>query len=136
MLQSARVLERMGQSEIRVGLNTANFGNLELHTTVNQDRVAATLATSHSELRAALAAEMPSLERAMAQQQLTLDSFHLDTHAGAQDRNHGAPGDQQNRSRTWTGAAESGAASDGSRMPEMASQLWIGPDSSGLNVHA
>jgi flagellar hook-length control protein FliK len=136
MLQSARVLERMGQIEIRVGLNTANFGNLELHTTVNQDRVAATLATSHSELRAALAAEMPSLERAMAQQQLTLDSFHLDTHAGAQDGNHGAPGDQQNRSRTWTGDAESGAASDGSRMPEMASQLWIGPDSSGLNVHA
>ena len=137
MLQSAHVLERMGQSEIRVGLNTANFGNLELHTSVNQDRVAATLATSHSELRAALAAEIPSLERAMAQQHLTLDSFHLDTHAGAHERNHGAPGDEQNRSQTWTGtAAELGAVSDGPPMPEMASQLWIGPNSSGLNVHA
>jgi flagellar hook-length control protein FliK len=137
VLQSARVLERMGQSEIRVGLNTANFGNLELRTTVNQDRVAATLATSHSELRAALAAEMPSLEHAMAQRQLTLDSFHLDTRSGPHNGNHGAAGDQQNRSQTWTGtAAELGAAGDGSPMPEMASQLWIGPDSSGLNVHA
>ncbi len=138
MLQSARVLERMGQSEIRVGLNTANFGNLELHTSVNQDRVAATLATSHSELRAALAAEMPSLEHAMAQQHLTLDSFHLDTRSGAQDGNHGAAGDQQNRSQTWTGtAAELGAASDCSLVPEtVAPQGWIRPYSSGLNVHA
>jgi flagellar hook-length control protein FliK len=138
VLQSARVLERMGQSEIRVGLNTANFGTLELHASVNQDRVAATLATSHSELRAALAAEMPSLEHGMAKHQLTLDSFHFDTRSGAQDKNHGASGGQQNRSYPQTEAAEPGAAGDSLAAPEtiMPPQFWTGPYSSGLNVHA
>ncbi len=138
VLQSARVLERMGQSEIRVGLNTADFGNLELHTSVSQDRVAATLATSHGELRAALAAEMPSLEHAMSQHQLTLDRFHLDTRSGAQDGNRSASGNQQNRSQTWTQpAAEPGVASDVLPAPETASsQVWLSPYSSGLNVHA
>ncbi len=139
VLQSARVLDRIGQSEIRVGLNTADFGNLELHTRVSQDRVAATLATSHSELRAALAAEMPSLEHAMVQHQLTLDSFHLDTHSGAQqNKNHGALADSQNRSQTWEQAAvDRGAAADGLPAPEtVLPQIWIHPYSSGLNVHA
>jgi flagellar hook-length control protein FliK len=128
----------MGQAEIRVGLNTANFGNLELHTSVNQDRVTATLATSHSELRAALAAEMPTLEHAMTQHHLTLDSFHLDTRSEAQDNNHGASGHQQDRPQTWTEpAAGPAGASDSLPTPETAPpQLWIRPYSSGLNVHA
>lgn len=137
VLQTARVLDRMGTSEIRVGLNTVNFGNLELHTSVNQDRVAATLATSHSELRAALAAEMPTLEHAMAQHQLTLDSFHLDTHSGAhQNKNHGAPADSQNRSQTWRQAGvDPVSAPDGLLAPETAPpQPWM--YSSGLNVQA
>ncbi len=134
MLQSTRVLERIGLSEIRVGLNTANFGDLELHTSLNQDRVAATVATNHSELRAALTAEMPSLEHAMAQHQLTLDSFHLDGRSGAQDKNHGASGEQQN-GQTWNQAAFT--PSDGSPALEPTqSQAWIQPHSSGLNVHA
>jgi flagellar hook-length control protein FliK len=137
VLQSARVLERMGQSEIRVGLSTANFGNLELLTSVNQNRVAATLATSHSELRAALAAEMPSLEHGMAQHQLTLDSFHLDTRSGAQDKHQGASGDQQDRSHSGTEAAESGVAGNSVAAPETVSpQIWAGPYSFGLSVHA
>lgn len=138
VMQSARVLDRMGQSEIRVGLNTADFGNLELHTRVNQDRVAATLATSHSELRAALIAEMPSLEHAMAQHRLTLDSFHLDTHSGAHpNKNQGAPADSQNQSQTWEQAVDPGAAAEGLPMAEtVPSQVWIRPYSSGLNVHA
>ncbi len=137
VLQTARVLDRMGTSEIRVGLNTVNFGNLELHTSVNQDRVAATLATSHSDLRAALAAEMPTLAHAMAQHQLTLDSFHLDTHSGAhQNKNHGAPADSQNRSQTWRRAGvDPVSAPDGLLAPETAApQLWM--YSSGLNVQA
>ncbi len=139
VMQSARVLDRMGQSEIRVGLNTADFGNLELHTRVNQDRVAATLATSHNELRAALVAEMPSLQQAMMQHRLTLDSFHLDTHSGAQpNKNHGAPADSQKQSQAWEQTAVGpGTAAEGLPVAEtVPSPIWIHPYSSGLNVHA
>ncbi len=71
------MLERMGQTEMRVGVNTAGFGSVELHASVNQDRVGAVVATNHLELRAAMMAEMPSLERAMEQHHLRLDSMAL-----------------------------------------------------------
>src|SRR5271166_5533856 len=106
VIQSARVLERMGQSEIRLGLNSNNFGSIELHTRVNQDRVGASIATSHTDLRAAMMAEMPSLERAMAQHQLKLDSFNLDSRAGAQPNGGGAAsGNQPGSSRSGTQSA-------------------------------
>jgi flagellin-like hook-associated protein FlgL len=54
VIQSARVLERMGQSEMRLGLNSNNFGSIELHTRVDQDRVGASITTSHTDLASTL----------------------------------------------------------------------------------
>jgi len=94
-LPSARVLERMNQSEIRVGLNSAEFGSLQLHTTVAGDRVGATVETAHSELRAAILAEMPSLHRAIEQRDLRLVTFELGPHGGGEQRGDGSPPQQQ-----------------------------------------
>ena len=135
MVQSAHLLERVGQSEMRVGVNTANFGNLELHTRVTQDRVGASITTDHLELRAAMMAEMPSLERAMEQQHLQLDNLNLDARAGAHD--HGSsghqPGTQPGGGAGWREPASGDRqAGDESSPPPSA----IAPYSSGLNIHA
>ena len=89
MVQNARLLERMGQTEMRVGVDTASFGNVELHATVNLDQVGARIATSHPELDAAMMAEMPSLQRAMEQHHLRLDSLDLNARAGRTKREFG-----------------------------------------------
>jgi flagellar hook-length control protein FliK len=101
VIQSARVLERMGQSEIRVGLNSDGFGSIELHARVSQDQVGASIATSHTELRAAMMAEMPSLKQAIAQHQLRLDGFNLDARTGAQTGDTGHNGGNPSGPRSW-----------------------------------
>jgi len=138
LTQSARVLERMGQAEMRLGLNSKSFGSIELHTIVNQDRVGASIATSHTELRAAMMAEMPSLERAIAQHQLRLDSVNVDSGPGAQTGNSGAFGGNSSGSRSWTqSAAKISECSEDTTAQEVSlPQTWMAPHSSGLNVHA
>jgi len=135
VIQSARVLERMGQSEMRLGLNSSYFGSIELHTSVNQDRVGASIATGHSELRAAMLAEIPLLERAIAQHHLTLDNLNMDSGPGRQAGNSGAFSENPSASQSWP---RSVAKISEDTAPQEASlpQTWTSPYSSGLNVHA
>jgi hypothetical protein len=127
----------MGKAEIRLGLNSSNFGSIELHTSVNQERVGASISTNHAELRSAMIAEMPSLEHAIAQHQMRLDSFQFDTRSGSQGGDSGAWGGNQSGSR--------GGAQSANRISELReesaaqevplSQAWTASHS-GLNVHA
>lgn len=138
-VQSARVLERMGQTEMRVGMNTADFGNVELRASVSQDRVGASVTTAHLDLRAALMAEMPSLEHSMEQHQLRLDHLDLGANGGGNQRGTLA---QQQQPRSQSGAeagftTTSSPSSDAVLSPEgPAPSSWSAPYSSGLNVHA
>ncbi len=138
VIQSARVLERMGQSEMRLGLNSNTFGSIELHTSVNQDRVGACIATSHTDLRAAMMAEMPSLERAIAQHQLKLDNLNLDARTGTQQNGGGASGNQPGSSRSSTQSADKTSEFSDDTAVEQTAPLraWAASDSGGLNVHA
>jgi flagellar hook-length control protein FliK len=135
-VQSARVLERVGQSEMRVGVNTASFGNVELHATLNQDQVGASIATSHLELHAAMMAEMPSLQRAMEQHHLRLDSLDLNARAGSEDS--GGAGGHQPRSQPGTQSAYRFSGAGGPLPPpdSPAPPGGMAPHSWGLNVHA
>ncbi len=141
MVQSARVLERMGQTEMRVGMNTADFGNLELRASVGQDRVGASIATSHLDLRAAMMAEMPSLERSIEQHQLRLDHLDLGTNGGDGSHQRGASAQQQqSRSQSGAGAGfTTTSSSSGDALPPPEGPVpsyRSAPYSSGLNVHA
>jgi len=94
LMPSAHHLERMGQTELRVGVTTSAFGNVEVRTAVADNHVAASVVTGHSELRAAMVAEMPSLQQAMEQHHLRLDRFELNAQAG-NGNDRGATADQQ-----------------------------------------
>ncbi len=73
-LQTTQVLQRMDKAEIRIGLQSAEFGAIRLHTAVANDQVGAAVSTSHPALHDALLSEAPSLEKAMARHNLRLDS--------------------------------------------------------------
>jgi len=136
VVQSARVLERMGQTEMRVGVNSASFGNIEVRASVQQDRVGAAIATSHTELRAAMAVEMPSLERAMEQHQLRLAAFDLGAHTGSRDSGSAAQQRAPSEFRTPSGPATLRFREAEPGQQGTVSPAWSPPYSSGLNVHA
>jgi hypothetical protein len=76
-LQSAQLLRRLEHAEIRIGVNSDNFGPVRLQTSLEADRVAALVETAHPALRAALLTEAGTLEKAMAQHRLQLQTFHV-----------------------------------------------------------
>jgi Flagellar hook-length control protein FliK len=77
-LHPLQVLQRMDKAEIRIGLQSENFGAIRLHTSVANDQVGAWVTTSHAGLRDALVIEAPALEKAMARHSLRLESVSVD----------------------------------------------------------
>jgi len=138
VIHASRVLERMGQSELRLGLNTSDFGTIELHTCVSQDRVGASIVTTHTALHAAMVAEIPSLENAVAQHHLRLDSFNVDSRTGAHTGNGGASaGDPSgSRGRTLARTEVREFNQDSTSQESSLPQVWMCPYSSGLSIHA
>lgn len=59
---SAQLIQSAGQTEMRVGMHSAEFGNLSISTSVSHQAISAQITTDHSELGRALAVHMPSIE--------------------------------------------------------------------------
>ena len=132
-VQSARVLERMGQSEMHVGVRTADFGNIEVHTRLNRNHVDAVIATAHAELRSAMQVEAASLQHAMDRHQLQLDHLDVGSHSRGQG---GAAQDQDARSLPRPGRSlrDLGPSETVNSPPE--AQAWRPNHSAGISVIA
>ena len=122
--------------KMHVAVNSADFGPIEVHTSLSQDRVGASISTGHADLREAMKAEMPSLNRAIEGHQLRLDHFDVGTRGGGQGGN--ASADHHQRS-----SEDSRFSSDPLRVKDVASApldheptAWITPHSVGLSVIA
>jgi len=92
-LHPAQVLARMDRTELHLGLQTEAFGAIRLHTSVSDEGVGAIVSTAHAGLRAALVAEAPILEKAMAQHAMRLDSLRVDTGGAGSTSNSSAQGE-------------------------------------------
>lgn len=67
-INSARLAERLKQSEINLNLRTLDFGNVSIHTAVNHDRLSAQISLERNDLGKAIASEVPSLESKLKQE--------------------------------------------------------------------
>jgi hypothetical protein len=61
-IHTASVLESMQGSEMRVGMRSAEFGNVSVSTSVNRESIAAQISFEHMDLGKALTAHLPSIE--------------------------------------------------------------------------
>ena len=92
----AQLVSRAGQSEMRIGLNTSVFGNVEVRTVVRAGDVGLVIGSEKGDLRSLLANEIPALANTLQQQNLRLNSVNF--HQGfAFSNNAGGGGDAQQR---------------------------------------
>ena len=94
-LQAAHLLQRINKAELRIGLQSEYFGEIQLHTTMAKDQVGASVSTSHDALHEALLVEAPSLEKAMARQNLRLDSVSIGTATSGSSNSSSFAGDRR-----------------------------------------
>ncbi len=96
-VQMAQMVDRVGQSEMRVGMNTSAFGNVEVRTVVHASDVGLTIGSEKGDLRAMLANDMPAIANNLQQQNLRLSSVSYSQGFSFSNQSSGG-GDGQQRS--------------------------------------
>jgi len=77
-VQMAQIVNQAAQSEMRIGMSTSAFGNVEVRTVVHANDVGVLIGSEKGDLRALLSNELPGIASTLQQQNLHLNqvNFH------------------------------------------------------------
>jgi flagellar hook-length control protein FliK len=108
-LNVARLVTAAERSELRVGLRTGEFGNVDIRTSLARNQFTAEISVERGELGRALAAELPSLQHRLTAQHLPAADITVQNHSG------GGSSDFQQAPRQGSHASPSSASSESSQ---------------------
>jgi flagellar hook-length control protein FliK len=69
-IQVAKLMERAGEAELRVGIQAGEFGNVDIRTSMGRSQFTAEISVERGELGRAMSAELPSLQHRLAEQRV------------------------------------------------------------------
>lgn len=61
-INSARLIQSMNETEMRVGMHSSEFGDISIRTMVSQQQMQAQISVDHNELSSALSAHIPAMQ--------------------------------------------------------------------------
>lgn len=62
VINTAKLIQSMGQSEMRVGMRSTEFGNISISTSSTRDLISAQISLDHGELARTLTAHLPEIQ--------------------------------------------------------------------------
>jgi hypothetical protein len=62
VINTAKLIQSMGQSEMRVGMRSLDFGNISINTSATRDLISAQISLDHGELARTLATHLPEMQ--------------------------------------------------------------------------
>ncbi|HTS58695.1 MAG TPA: flagellar hook-length control protein FliK [Terriglobales bacterium] len=128
--QTAKLVERAGQTELRVGIPAGEFGSVDIRTSMGRNQFTAEISVERAELGRALTAELPALHNRLAEQRLPPANIIL------QERSSGnSSGDlrQGARHNPYSHTMNLPGAGDTDALPMIALEAM--EDSRGLDIH-
>jgi hypothetical protein len=69
VINTARLIQNMGQTEMRVGMRSNEFGNISISTSATRDQVSAQISVEHGELAKTLTAHLPEMQARLGSSQ-------------------------------------------------------------------
>ncbi len=137
-VHTAQLLQRAGESEMRMGLRTTAFGEVEVRTVVRDSQVGVSISSEHGDLRGALAADLPGLERTLHRHDLQLGELHI---AGQSSGNESGTSGQQSapqHPRSFTARAQAPRTVRDDREASSAAVAGLveATSSHGISIHA
>ena len=101
VINSARLIQNMGQTEMRVGMRSSEFGNISISTSVTRNLISAQLSVDHSELARTIAASLPEMQARLGGSQAVAVRIDMNGAATGQgsDSFSGLAGGNSNQSR-------------------------------------
>jgi hypothetical protein len=97
-VQMAQMVNRAAQSEMRIGLNTSAFGNVEVRTVVHANEVGVLIGSEKGDLRSLLSNELPGIANTLQQLNLRLNQVNFHQHGFAFSNQMSSGSDSQPRS--------------------------------------
>ncbi len=96
VINTAKLIQSMGQSVMRVGMRSDEFGNISISTSASKDTVSAQISLDHGELAKILAAHLPEMQTRLGVNQ-PMD-VHIDMNGAATGQGTGTFGGMSNGS--------------------------------------
>ena len=84
IVHSAKLVERIGETELRLGIRAGEFGSVDVRTSMVRNQFTAEISTERGELGRALAAELPSLQNRLTDQRVPVATITVQNHTGGQ----------------------------------------------------
>ena len=129
-LQAAKLVEKAGQTELRVGIPAGELGSVDIRTSMGRNQFTAEISVERAELGRALTAELPALHNRLAEQRVPPANIIL------QERSSGnSSGDlrQGPRYNPYSQSINLPGVGDAESVPLMAIEAM--EDSRGLDIH-
>jgi len=100
LLQSVKLVEKLGQSELRVGLQVGDMGGVDIRTSMAHNQLTAEISVERPELGHLLEANLPSLQNRLSEHQFQTTNILLQNQmsgsfAGSGQRNQQGDGSQK-----------------------------------------
>jgi hypothetical protein len=98
-INTARLIQSMGQSEMRLGMRSEEFGNISIHTSTTRDLLSAQISVDNGDLAKVLAVHLPEIRTRLEGQQsgeVRIDMTSQGSQAGTPN---GASSQSQDESR-------------------------------------
>ena len=104
---TAKLVQGMSQSEFRVGMQSQEFGNIDIRTSVARHMFSAQISVEHGDVAKSLTAQLPGLYHRLADQQVAVGNIVI--HGQSLGTSSGLAQDAQRQS--WQPQGQSAGAS-------------------------
>jgi flagellar hook-length control protein FliK len=84
VVHSAKLVERIGEAELRLGIRAGEFGNVDIRTSMVRNQFTAEISVERGELGRVMAAELPGLQSRLSEQRVPVANITVQNHSGSQ----------------------------------------------------
>ncbi len=109
-INSAKLIQALGQTEMRVGMHTSDFGDISIRTSVSQQQMQAQISVDHSELSQTIAAHISSVQTKLGDEHGIQASIQIDNQGSSQSSD--SEQFSQKQQNAFAGSARSADAAD------------------------
>jgi len=115
VINTAKLIQTMGQSEMRVGMHSNEFGSISISTSSTRDSISAQISLDHGELAKAIAAHLPEMQARMGGNQAV--DVRIDMNSNQSGQGAGTPGSMANSSSGQSGQSHGSRQQSGNSAP-------------------
>jgi hypothetical protein len=109
-LSSAQLIQSMHHSEMRLGMQSEEFGNISISTSLNHQALSAQISIDHSELSRALAVHLPLMQEKLGNEYGVQARVEVRDAAGNNASSYSNSGQQSKEERQSRGGTSAGSA--------------------------